>query len=78
VEGSWRSGEPFGEDGGRSDTTSGDADESTFMVPRGRSTLPDTEAVESIAMFRERKGKVLLFAVWRSLGAAYDVNVNGH
>jgi hypothetical protein len=48
------------------------------MVPRGRSTLPETEAVESIAMFRERKGKVLLFAVWRSLGAAYDVNVNGH
>lgn len=56
LEGSWRSGDPSGDDGGRSETTSGDADDSTFMDPRGRSTLPETEAVESIAMLeRERE-----------------------
>lgn len=87
-----RSGEPLerdpsGDDGGRSETTSGDADKSIFMV-RGRSTLPETEAVESIAM--TQREKVLLVTskegyvrerereLWRSVGAAYDVNVNGH
>lgn len=90
MEGSGRSGEPLerdpsGDDGEGSKTTSGeaspeaDADVSVAMV-RGRSTLPGTEAVESIAMRVKRKMKGKVFGVWRSLGAAYDVdvNVNGH
>lgn len=58
-----RSGEPLerdpsGDDGGRSETTSGDADKSIFMV-RGRSTLPETEAVESIAMTQRERESVV-------------------
>lgn len=79
-----RSGEPLerdpsGDDGeGSETTTSGeadaDADPSMFMTVSGVESIAMNETKKDV-MLLMRKGKCAR-SVWRSLGAAYVVNVN--